>query len=357
MSSMRDDLSAALDSNAEEDDTQNYEETPQEVDSVDEGIADEETETDAEESNTDNDANDAAPAPDSEKSEGSGSELAATEPASTDSIKAPVNWGPKEREDWSKIPRHLQEKVMARETEISNMLNTTADARRTHDEFSQMSERYSHTLSDVAGNTPMERANNIFGTVDMLNRGSSQQKASLVADLIHQYGVDIGQLDSAIVGSQPTEQQSQNSQLERMLQERMAPFEQQMGQQRAYEQQQHQQKQEQANNEVVEFSQNAEFLSDVRYDMADLIDMADKQGRPISMQKAYEAACSLHPQIQAVLDQRKQQQQLAGGTNAMALKRAAASSITGSRGGAGGGGGSQSMRDALVDAWDGQGKI
>jgi hypothetical protein len=92
-------------------------------------------------------------------------------------------------------------------------------------------------------------------------------------------------------------------------------------------------------------------------DMADLIDMSAKQGREITMQQAYDKACTLNPQIQAVINQRTQQQQLTQGSNTMAGKRAAASSITGSRGGAGSGGSSGSMRDTIASAWDGQNKI
>ena len=39
-----------------------------------------------------------------------------------DSIKAPVDWGPKDREAWSSIPRHLQDKVMQREKDMAAMM-------------------------------------------------------------------------------------------------------------------------------------------------------------------------------------------------------------------------------------------
>jgi hypothetical protein len=350
--SMREDLSAALDSNADGDDTQDYEETLQQVDT-------DETEepTEAPASTEESGAEDNTPAestaeaePQSAEPTGDSGELAKAEPGAGDSIKAPVGWGPKEREDWSKIPRHLQDKVMAREREMSQVMEQTATARKTHDQFGQLVQRYGPTLQNVAGNTPMEAVSNLFNTVSGLNTGSAVQKAGIIANLISDFNVDISTLDSAIVGAAPSEQQQQDQEFERRLNERMAPFEQQMGQQKAYENQQHHQRQSDANNEVQQFAQSAEFLADVRHDMADLIDMSAKQGRQITMQQAYDKACTLNPQIQAVIQQRTK--------TTLAGKRAASASITGSRGGAGpSGGGGQSIRDTIAGAWDSQGKI
>lgn len=353
---MREDLDAALDAAAEQDETVSFEETPQEVvlDAAEEPAEAQASEeegsteprTDATEPTSEVPAPDATAGP--EELEGA---------KSGDSIKAPIDWSPKEREDWSKIPRHLQEKVMSREKDMSNMLNQTADARRTHDQFGQLVNQYGSVLSGVAGNTPMETVGNLFSTVANLRMGSPIQKAQVIADLIKDFGVDINTLDSAIVGEAPPAHIQQNSEVERLLAERLAPFEQMMGQQNAYQQQQHQQKQQAANAEVHNFAQNAEFLADVRMDMADLIDMSSKQGRELTMQQAYDKACTLNPQIQAVLAQRAQQAQLTAGSNTMAGKRAAAASVHGHRGGAGGGNGPASMRDTIAAAWDGAGKI
>ena len=360
MSTMREDLAAALESNADEDDSTQYEETQQEI-IVDE--AEEPAETQASQETGSEGTTEPAPSDTPNASDGapndgtSASELEASKPNSGDSIKAPVDWGPKEREDWSKIPRHLQEKVMAREKEISGVMEQTSTARKTHDQFSQMVQRYGPSMQRVAGDTPMEAVNTLFDVASQLNTGSAVQKAGVIAQLISQFDIDINTLDSALVGAAPTESQAQEHEFQRRLDERMAPFERQMGQQQAYEQQQHQQRQQSANNEVQQFAQGAEFLADVRMDMADLIDMSAKQGREITMQQAYDKACTLNPQIQAVISQRSQQQQLTQSSSTMAGKRAAASSITGSRGGGGSGGSAGSMRDTIAAAWDGQGKL
>ena len=274
-----------------------------------------------------------------------------------DSIKAPVNWGPQEREHWSKVPRNLQEKIIARETEMTATMQNTSDARRTHQDFTGLIQQYGSVLSGVMGDTPMETTKNLFSTVANLRMGSPIQKAQIIADMITDFDVDINTLDSAIVGAAPSAENQQTNQLDQMLKERLAPFEQMMGQQNAYQEQQATQRTEAANSEVAEFSKTAEFMNDVRNDMADLIDMAAKRGQDMSMQDAYSKACSLNPQIVDIMQKRHQTAQLTGQKTTLASKHLAASSVNGARIGNGEGGGNLSMHDTLSAAWDNQNSI
>jgi hypothetical protein len=358
MSTMRDDLNAALDA-----DDGDYEETVQEV--LDD-VSEDDTTLDATGGVPDSGDTDDTPTAEAAPSEDAAPEAEATsaEPetaektlASGDSIKAPIDWGPKEREDWSKIPRHLQEKVMAREKELGTMLQTTAEARQTHKDFSQLTQQYGSALSGVMGNTPMETVSNLFSTVANLRMGSPIQKAQIVADMIETFGVDINTLDSAIVGAAPSQATQQNSEVERMLTERLAPFEQMMGQQNAYQQQQADQRTQMANTEVQQFSTKAEFLGDVRHDMADLIEMAGARGQKMTMEEAYSKACAINPQISSVMAERAKRTALTSGNNSIAAKRAAASSVNGRQIGGGGGGGNLSMHDTIAAAWDSHGSI
>ena len=358
--SMRDDLNAALDEAAEKDETQNYDETAQEIlsdEPTDETPTDEaqgtESTTDDTTTETESAAGDTTDAAtgDADTSTDVGSEK-----LTGDSIKAPVNWGPKERESWSKVPRNLQENIMRREKEVNTLMQTTAEARKTHDQMGQLTSQYGMALSDFGSNAT-EAASNLFSTVASLKMGSPMQKAQIVADMISTFGVDINTLDSAIVGAAPTQEAQQNNDFERMLSERMAPFEAQMGQQKAYAQQQATQRQDSANTEVANFQQNAEFLNDVRHDMADMIDMASKRGIDMSLEDAYKKACAVHPQISGVMAERAQRASLTGSSNSMSAKRNAASSVTGQRVGGGAGAGNMSMHDTISQAWDNAGKI
>jgi len=59
-------------------------------------------------------------------------------PSSKNSMKAPLNWKPQHREDWSRIPRHLQEVITNREKEIASTIANTKEARRLHEQFSSL---------------------------------------------------------------------------------------------------------------------------------------------------------------------------------------------------------------------------
>ena len=368
---MREDLNSALDEVGEKDETQNFEETAQEV-----ILNESETNTDNDDSGeTSGDVGEVLGA-EGEKGEGEGkeetpeieidgktvgdkppaAEKGAKELAEGDSIKAPVDWGPKEREAWSSIPRPLQEKVMAREKELNSVLQSTVEARKTHQQFSSLATQYGSVLSGMA-NSPLEAAGMMFKTAANLRVGTPIQKAQIIADMIKDFGIDINTLDSAIVGEAPPAHQQESARIEQLVAERMAPFEQMMGQQNAYANQQKQQAQETANTEVAEFAKTAEFLNDVRNDMADLIDMAAKRGYNMPMQEAYDKACSFKPEIQSVLDERKKRADLLQSNNSIANKRVAASSVNGQQIGAGGGGSAMSLHDTIAAAWDNQGKV
>lgn len=333
--SMRDDLNAAL-----EEAGGDYEESVQEV--IGEEIAPSEP-SETEEQPTE------ASTPDPVQNEAESAPKA--EDADNKSTKAPIDWTPKEREDWSKIPRHLQDKIKQRENDTANLMNETAQARQTHGQFTQLANTYGAVLSGVAGNTPMEAVENLFSTVANLRMGNPIQKAQIISDLVSDYGVDIHALDAALTGTMPA--QDSNAHLESMIEQRMAPVNQFLQSQQQSAAQQQQQVVQAAQQEVGQFSQTAEFFQDVRNDMADLVEMASSRGVHMSMDDAYSKACALNPQIQGVLAERTKHQQLTGGRNSMESKRRASSGLSGGRIGNDGASGGLSMRQQIANAWDG----
>lgn len=365
MSDMREALNAAMDATAAADEEQNFDETPQEV------VTDEITAESDDDSGAVTDGVQASASPEvdpdgdrppEEETAGTApaqasAEAEAEKPANNDSIKAPIDWGPQERESWSKIPRNLQEKVMAREKQIGELMQNTSEARKTHEAFDKLSQQYGAVLSGIAGNNTVEQAGALFDTVAGLRMGSPIQKAQIIADMISNFGVDINTLDSALVGEPAPQATQESARIDQLVAERLAPFEQMMGQQNAYKDQQAKQAQDSANTEVQKFAESAEFIQDVRMDMADLLDLADKRGQQMTMQEAYDKACILNPQIQSVLAERKQRADLLESNNSLEAKKNAASSVNGRQVGGGGGSSAMSMRDTIANAWDSQGKV
>lgn len=266
----------------------------------------------------------------------------------TRSLKAPVNWGAKDRQDWSRIPPTLQSKILAREQEIATTMQNSAAARSTHEEFTQLANTYGSVLSGL-GDTPMATVKTLFNTVAGLRMGSPTQKAQMISDLIADFGVDIGTLDTVLSGSTVSQAQPQvqNQHFEDLLNQRLAPMQQFLNQQQEAVK-------SKAVNEVQAFAEKAEFINDVRMDMADLIEFSANRGTPITMQQAYQKACALNPQVSQVLQERAQKQKLLGTQNTLNEKRAASTSLSSNRGGSGGvNGRGMSLRSDLLNAIDG----
>ena len=344
--SMRDDLNAAFDSLDEE-----MVETPQEIISSDE--PDEitsETEGDSGEV-VEGEAAEPTPTPETAEATPDGEPVEGEKP-DTRSTKAPIGWSPKEREDWSKIPPHLQKKVVARENELNTMLATTGQARKTHDEFTRLTNTYGDAVEGVFEGTAIEVVESLLNTVGHLKTGTQIEKAQTVATLINMFGVDVSALDSMLVGEVP--QANPHDEVRAIVAEQMAPFNNLMQQGEQQEHERQMQMQQEAKDGIQSFvdSGKAEFMADVRNDMADFIDMAQKRGINMSLQEAYDRACQLNPEVRSVIEQRSKLSGITQGQSDIARKKQAALSISGRKSGGGAPPTNLSLRDSIMQAME-----
>jgi hypothetical protein len=243
--------------------------------------------------------------------------------------KAPIDWSPELREQWSGLPESVRGQIAAREAQMSQAMQGTAQARQIANEFTGVANQYGSVMAAEGVKNPVQMFDNVMRTVSELRMGTPQQKAARVAELINNYGVDLDTLDGVLTASITGEPQEvgQNDQFAQMLDQRMAPVNQMMQQLAGMQQQKQYGVQQNAVNEVNTFSQTAEFLGDVRHDVADLMDLATRQGREMPLQEAYDKACAMNPQIANVLSQRAEQTKLAGAQRSIAGKRNAGSSL------------------------------
>ena len=265
-------------------------------------------------------------------------------------IKAPIGWTPAALEDCDKVHKNVQEQIHKREQEIATTMQGTGEARKTHDHLNNLANSFAPIMAAEGANTPMEAIEGLFKTVAELRMGSPVQKAQKMAALIGHYGIDIEALDSALTGQMPADPQM--SGMESMIDQKLAPINQVMEQLGQLQAQGQQTNQTNAATEVTDFAKNAEFLNDVRVDMADLIDMASNQGRNMPLEEAYNKACAMHPEISKVLDSRKAAEAITNANTSAADKANAASSISGKRSGVTSKPGGLSMHDQISDAWD-----
>ena len=269
--------------------------------------------------------------------------------------KPPSSWSPKARESWGKLSQDAQQQITKREKEVNQVLQDSAQARHFATEFNNLISPHRESLIASGASNPLQAVQNLLQAESQLRLGSSQQRAVAAAKMISDYGIDINALDSALSG-QPMNSGQQGggnfSDFESLLDQRLAPVNQFLQNQQQQEEQRQIEVRTNAQNSVTEFSQSAEFLNDVRGDMADLLDLASSRGQVMSLQQAYDKACAIHPEISEIIQGRQTQQKIMGNNTNIQNKRNAASSITGRQGGAGGSKQAVTMRGQLEDAWN-----
>ena len=344
MDTLRDDLNAAI----EEEELDAAEES-----ATEEAGSEESGEADSGLGESEQGTNDSSEEDGDEASEESGGddEGAAGEKEIPAGINAPIGFDPVAREAWAKVPASVQQAVQKREAEIASTMQGTAEARRTSQHLNTLAGNYAPILAAEGAESPMAAVEGLFKTVAELRMGSPQQKAQRMAALISHYGIDIESLDGALAGVQMPQQQApgMDQNMSRMLDDRLAPMQAMLDRQRQQEQRTQQSNQAAVRNEVHGFADTAEFIGDVRMDMADLLDLSAKQGRSISLQQAYDKACALNPSVQKVLSDRKLTQGaagIAGKKTAARGLRANSSSNSGSVAPAG------NLRDEISNLWD-----
>jgi hypothetical protein len=265
-------------------------------------------------------------------------------------VKAPQSWSPKLREEFGKLSPGVQAQINKRETEMSTFLNEGAESRKFGDKMGQALQPYQAVMSAHGTNDPVQAVQGLMETATMLQMGSPQQKAQKLADMVQHYGIDINMLDGALSGQPQTN--PQQSQMEQMLEQKLAPMTQFMNTVQQNQTNSQQQVHQNAQTEVGTFEQTAEFIGDVRNDMADMLDMAAQRGQTMSLQEAYDKACAINPEISAVITQRANDDRLKGNQQSNNNKRYAASSIRGNQTGGGGHVENATLGSALNQAWD-----
>jgi len=261
--------------------------------------------------------------------------------------KAPASWKPSVREHWKGLPDDVKRQVAKREREIMMALETSVENRKMGERFTQVVNKYQPVIAAEGVTDPITGFEGLMQSIAGLRMGNGTQKANIVAGMIKAYGVDIKELDNVlsaqISGKQP--QSTEEDRLNRLLEERLAPYNQFMQNAERMKQEATRRQAEQYQQEASDFAQNHEFFEDVRMEMADLIELAEKNGRTLSLEQAYNMACAANPEIAKAMQYRSSQ------TN-IAAKRKAASSVVGKQGGTPVNN-PNSIRDALLQAMEG----
>jgi hypothetical protein len=248
--------------------------------------------------------------------------------------RAPASWRPDIREHWGSLPEPVRAEIQRRETEVARTLQETAEARKTAEAVMKTIEPYQAFIKAENSN-PLQAIDNLMGTAARLRTGTAPELAQLVAGIVNQFGTGrfgngfIEMLDSALAGQTPR-QDPQQVAIEQVLNQRLAPMQNMLTQFQQAQLAQQQQATQAAQTEVSTFLERAEFGEDVREDMADIIEAAQRRGQNITLQDAYKKACLMNDNVRSVISQRAKARGAQQTTSAAQKARSAAVQVSGS---------------------------
>lgn len=255
------------------------------------------------------------------------------EPRASSQDRAPASWRPDVREHWAQLPESVRSEVARREREMQATLQETAEARRFTEQLQRVVAPYEMFIRAENSN-PLQAIDNLMATAARLRTAPAPDLANMVAGIVKQFGVGrfgqtfIEQLDQALAGEVPRVDPQVN-QLQQVVQQQLQPVQQFMSQVQQAQFAQNQAVQQQAVSEVQQFLTQAEFGEDVREDMADLLEVAQRRGRDLSLQDAYRQACLANPRVRSVLEARSKAKGAQQLTGAAQRAKAAAVSVSG----------------------------
>ena len=269
--------------------------------------------------------------------------------------RAPQSWKPETREHWGTLPTEVKAEIARREREFAVTMQETADQRRFADAVMKTVAPYEHFIRAENSN-PIAAIDNMMATAARFRTGTAPEVANLVGYLVNQFGVGrfgngfIEMLDQALVGQTPQIDPREQA-IRAQVEQEIAPVRQFMNELNQAKQQQEMQLQQAAGGEVQGFLAQHEFAMDVKDDMADLIEMASRRGREMSLEEAYDRACRAHPEISKIFAKRDQATAAASRNQVAQRARAASVSVGGAPTPQPSSGNGQDLRSALENAW------
>lgn len=237
--------------------------------------------------------------------------------------KAPQSWKPVAREEWSKISPTVQAEVVRREREVQQALQESSEARQAHQRFKEAVAPFEQMIR-AEGAEPMQAIQGLLQTAYALRFAPPQTRADMIAKMVSAYlpgreGLEM--LDRRLAG-EPAQQGPQQPQPQQIRDPRVDKLLETLQQRQQVEVQ----TQQQRAAEMVEEIKQQEFYEDVRLDMADILEVAQRRGLQMTVKQAYDRACALNPEISRVLTQREEAKRLATPAGATLAARRAGSS-------------------------------
>lgn len=227
-------------------------------------------------------------------------------------IAAPTSWPPHLREQFHALPRPIKDHILKqqgdyvrREAAFSRDMKA---AKQQIEAVKPITEALTPFMShlEAVGVAPAAAVRNLFQTEYALRTGGEPQRAAIVANLMHSYGVSPAALVAALDGKPAPEGQPQPVQRREPEQPpkdpRLDVLLSNLQRQSQARQAEREREDEAALHEFLA-SGKAEFFDDVAQEMADLAKLQRNKG--LSFEQLYEKACLLNDDVRTVMEKRK----------------------------------------------------
>jgi hypothetical protein len=210
--------------------------------------------------------------------------------------RAPNSWKGDAKGLWQSLPLRARQEVIRRERDTSNAIREASESRQRVEQITAVFEPHMQRIQSMHGGNALQAVSGLLNVERTLAGGTSMEKAQLVAHMIKHFGVDIPSLDSMLSGGEVPQEKQQFSQLEQILNQRLAPVMTFLERQQMAERQRSEQVQQQAVQTIESMVDNPQYpyFDVVREEMADLIEFNARKGIDLSLQDAYAKAVRMN---------------------------------------------------------------
>ena len=214
-----------------------------------------------------------------------------TDPGSTPAAPAPKpprSWSAEEKAEFAKLSPIAQQAVLRREKEISVGLEQAAPARKHYESFQEVIKPFQPLLNAYGISDPLDAIKPLLVARATLEIGTPDQKAQYLANLVHEFGIDVQLLDGHLVKKGPVRP---------FTPVRPAPAQQRDPEVQALLDEFKRVRVERATAEVAKVESLPHF-DELREDIADIVEHFATNGKTITLENAYKRALALNPNLE-----------------------------------------------------------
>ncbi len=243
---------------------------------------------------------------------------------------APKSWKSGPREKWAGLDPDIRAEIHRRERESGRAIAESAPVKRFAQSFQEAIQPFAQRYGP-SGLAPLQIMQNLMQADTLLATAPMAQRATFMAKLINDYGIDVRALDAALSGGDPGEEPL--AVVDQLINQRLAPIKEFVDQTQAQRQAASQRTQQQAAGEIEQMARDTAkypHFDLVAADMADIIEMNQRRRIYLSPEEAYKRAVAMNPEAQQAEQSRAGQQRAQVAHDAATRSLGASLSVSGS---------------------------